>query len=40
MAEGCTSQWDLAERFGVDLPFLRKALCLYTYGNLAAELYF
>lgn len=40
VAEGCTEQWELAERFGVDLPFLQKALCLYTYGNLAAELYF
>ena len=29
----------LAERFGVTPEFMRKAVCLYTYGNLAAELY-
>ena len=40
VAEGCTEQWELAERFGVDLPFLQKALCLYVHGNLAPELYF
>ena len=32
--------WQLAEHFGVDEDFLKKAVCLYTYGNLAAELYF
>ena len=40
VAEGYTEQWELADYFGVDVPFLRKALCLYTYGNLATELYF
>ena len=40
IAEGYTEQWELADYFGVDVPFLRKALCLYTYGNLATELYF
>ena len=40
VAEGCTEPWELAEHFGVDEAFLKKAVCLYTYGNLAAELYF
>ena len=40
VAAGITDQWDLAEHFGVDLPCLQKALCLYVHGNLAAELYF
>ena len=39
VAEGL-SPWELAERFGVDLPFLQKALCWYVHGNLATELYF
>ena len=39
IAEGL-DRWELADRFGVDLPFLEKALCLYTHGNLATELYF
>ena len=40
VAEGFTEPWELAEHFGVDEAFLKKAVCLYTYGNLAAELYF
>ena len=40
VAEGFTEPWELAEHFGVDEAFLNKAVCLYTYGNLAAELYF
>lgn len=40
VAEGCTEPWELADRFGVDEAFLKKALCLYTHGNLATELYF
>ena len=40
VAEGCTELWDLADHFGVDEAFMRKAVCLYTYGNLATELYF
>ena len=40
VAEGYTEPWELAEHFGVDVAFLKKAVCLYTYGNLAAELYF
>ena len=40
IADGITEQWELAEHFGVGVPFLQKALCWYTYGNLATELYF
>ena len=40
VAEGHTEPWDLADYFGVDEAFLKKAVCLYTHGNLAAELYF
>ena len=40
IAEGCTEIWDLAERFGVTEEFMRKAVCWYVHGNLAAELYF
>lgn len=39
LADGCTTISALAERFGVTPEFMRKAVCLYTYGNLAAELY-
>jgi len=39
-AQGCTEPWALAERFGVDEAFLKKAVCLYTHGNLATELYY
>lgn len=40
VAGGCESLWELAEHFGVPEPFMKKAVCWYTYGNLAAELYF
>ena len=40
VAEGCVTLWELAEHFGVPEPFMKKAVCWYTYGNLAAELYF
>ena len=40
VAEGCTEVWELAERFGVTEEFVRKAVCWYVHGNLAAELYF
>ena len=39
VSEGCTEPWELADRFGVDEAFLKKAVCLYTHGNLATELY-
>ena len=40
IAEGCCEVWELAERFGVTEEFIRKAVCWYVHGNLAAELYF
>ena len=40
VAGGHTELWDLAEQFGVTEMFMKKAVCWYTYGNLAAELYF
>ncbi len=40
IAEGCTEVWELAERFQVTEDFIRKAVCLYVHGNVAAELYF
>lgn len=40
IAHGCTSIWELAERFGVTEQFMRKAVCLYVHGNVATELYF
>lgn len=40
IADGCTEVWELAERFQVTEDFVRKAVCYYVHGNLAAELYF
>ena len=40
VANGHTEIWDLADYFEVTEEFMRKAVCLYTYGNLATELYF
>ena len=40
IAEGYTEVWELAERFGVTEDFVRKAVCYYVHGNVAAELYF
>ena len=40
VAAGHTELWDLAEFFGIDVDLMRKAVCWYTYGNVAAELYF
>ena len=40
VAEGHTELWDLADFFGVTEEFMQKAVCLYTHGNLATELYF
>lgn len=39
LADGCTELSELADRFGVTPEFMRKAVCLYTYGNLAADQY-
>lgn len=40
IAEGCIELWDLADRFGVTETLMKKAICYYVHGNLAAELYF
>ena len=40
IAEGFTEVWELAERFGVTEEFIRKTVCYYVHGNMAAELYF
>lgn len=40
VAEGYTDIWSLADHFGVTEEFMRKAVCWYTQGNLAAELFF
>ena len=40
VADGHTELWDLEDHFGVTEEFMRKAVCWYTHGNLAAELYF
>ncbi len=40
IASGCTELWSLADHFGVTEQFARKAVCLYTHGNLATQLYF
>ncbi len=40
VASGCTELWELAEHFGGNEEFMKKAVCLYTHGNLATELYF
>ena len=40
LANGCSEVWELAEHFGVTEDFVRKAVCYYVHGNLAAELYF
>lgn len=40
VASGCTELWQLAEHFGVTEEFMKKAVCWYVHGNLAAELYF
>lgn len=40
VAAGCTDLWSLAEHFGVTEDFMRKAVCWYTHGNLAENLYF
>lgn len=40
IAAGRTELWDLADCFGVDEAFIKKALSWYVHGNLASELYF
>ena len=38
--QGYVTIWDLSEYFGVTEDFMKKAVCWYTHGNLAADLYF
>jgi hypothetical protein len=40
IASGYTEIWQLAEYFSVTEQFMRKAICLYVHGNVAADLYF
>lgn len=40
VSRGYTEPWELAELFNVTEGFIKKAMCLYTHGNLATELYF
>lgn len=40
VAEGCADIHSLAEHFCVTESFMKKAVCLYTHGNLSADLYF
>jgi hypothetical protein len=40
VADGFTELWQLADYFNVTPDFMKKAVCLYTYGNLAVEQYF
>ena len=40
IASGYTEAWELAEYFGVTELFMRKAICYYNHGNLAADSYF
>ena len=37
---GLTQPWELAEHFGVTEPLIRKAICLYTYGDLNPAAHF
>ena len=39
VAEGHTEVWDLADYFGVTEDIVKKAVCFYTHGNLATELF-
>lgn len=39
VSDGCTDFWSLSDRFNLPVDFIRMAVCWYTYGNLAAELY-
>ncbi len=40
VADGYTSIFELAEHFEVTEDFMRMAVCWYTHGNLAVDLYF
>lgn len=40
VADGYTDIYALADRFNVTVPFMKKAVCFHTHGNLATNLYF
>jgi len=40
VAAGYTDLYSLAEHFDVSVDFMRLAVCWYTHGNLAVDLYF
>lgn len=40
ISHGYTQTWELAEYFGVTETFIKKAVCYYTHGNLATDIYF
>lgn len=40
VAQGRVTVWELAEYFGIPESLMQKAVCWYTYGNVAAEMYF
>ena len=37
---GYREVWELAEFFNVTYEFMQKAICYYTHGNLAVNMYF
>ena len=39
LSHGFTQTWELAEYFGFTEDFIKKAICYYTHGNLAVDLY-
>lgn len=40
VADGYTDLYALADHFDVTVDFMRMAVCWYTHGNLAVDLYF
>ncbi|MBO5339588.1 MAG: ImmA/IrrE family metallo-endopeptidase [Oscillospiraceae bacterium] len=40
VADGYTDIHALAEYFNVTVPFMKKAVCFHTHGNLSTQLYF
>lgn len=39
-ASGCTTPWDLADRFNVTEDFMRMAMCYYRHGTLNYKYYY
>lgn len=38
--DGCTDLWQIADHFCITEDMAKKALCYYTYGNLAVDAYY